>query len=455
MDAEKQGPATKLDDSNELDAKRDERGVADERDSATVDVEHNFPEGGRHAWMSVVGAWLELFVSFGLVNSFGVLEDYFARIYLSNTSLTAIGWVASVHSFLVYSMGLLVGIPFDRGYFYHIMLFGATMYTFALFMLSLAQPQQFYQVFLSFGVASGIGLGCIVLPSTSVIGQYFHTRRPLVTGIVFTGASVGGIVVPIMMNHLLHGSTGYGTSMRIVAAMLGVLAFSGIALMRPHVSRKAAIAKAGVAGGRGSPVKAMVAYAREPEYVAVVVGLFCMALTVVYPLFYLQLDATQHRVRDSIAFNTLTILNAAAIPGRLVPNFLSQRFGILNTMIFNAIACAAIIFAMLGIEDSSPAPFVIIAIIYGFFSGAILSQMTPVLASQARDVHEIGTRTGVGFFFNGIAMLIGSPIMGHLLTKRYYWWKATVFSAVVMLVSAASLAFARSLKVKRTGSHLV
>ena len=64
------------------------------------------------------------------------------------------------------------------------------------------------------------------------------------------------------------------------------------------------------------------------------------------------------------------VFNAAGIPGRIVPNFLSQRLGILNTMIFNIIACAIVIFAMLSITDGSAAPFLAISIVYGFFAGA-------------------------------------------------------------------------------------
>ncbi|KZV78949.1 hypothetical protein EXIGLDRAFT_585307, partial [Exidia glandulosa HHB12029] len=89
------------------------------------------PEGGVRAWVTVAGAWLELFISFGLVNSFGALEDYFVRAYLTKTSLSAIGWVASVQSFLIYAVGPFIGTPFDRGYFYHLILAGAALYTFS------------------------------------------------------------------------------------------------------------------------------------------------------------------------------------------------------------------------------------------------------------------------------------------------------------------------------------
>jgi hypothetical protein len=33
--------------------------------------QHVFPEGGRKAWLSVVGVWCIMFITFGYVNCFG------------------------------------------------------------------------------------------------------------------------------------------------------------------------------------------------------------------------------------------------------------------------------------------------------------------------------------------------------------------------------------------------
>ena len=46
----------------------------------------------------------------------------------------------------------------------------------------------------------GFGLGLTFLPSLSIIGHHFRTRRALAVGIVISGSSAGGIVFPIMLN---------------------------------------------------------------------------------------------------------------------------------------------------------------------------------------------------------------------------------------------------------------
>ncbi|KAG9107197.1 hypothetical protein FRC07_008671, partial [Ceratobasidium sp. 392] len=42
------------------------------------------PDGGATAWSTVVGAWLILFCTFGYANAFGVYEDYYTRVYMTN-----------------------------------------------------------------------------------------------------------------------------------------------------------------------------------------------------------------------------------------------------------------------------------------------------------------------------------------------------------------------------------
>lgn len=73
-------------------------------------------------------------------------------------------WVGSVNAFLVTGCGLIAGILYDRGYLYvsstsgvvrhlilmlpsyYLLIGGSLLQSFALFMLSLTQPGQYYQV---------------------------------------------------------------------------------------------------------------------------------------------------------------------------------------------------------------------------------------------------------------------------------------------------------------------
>lgn len=48
-----------------------------------------------------------------------------------------------------------------------------------MFMLSLAKPEQYYQVFLSQGMGMGVATGIMYTPVSSLVVQHFRKRRAL------------------------------------------------------------------------------------------------------------------------------------------------------------------------------------------------------------------------------------------------------------------------------------
>ena len=105
-------------------------------------------------------------------------------------------------------------------------------------MLSLANPSKFYQVFLSQGIGVGIGMGCLFLPAISVQAQHWQKRRALAMGVVITGSSFGGIVLPIMHNELFNGSAGFAWGVRAAAFLVLVLLLIAKVLMTTRLPPK-------------------------------------------------------------------------------------------------------------------------------------------------------------------------------------------------------------------------
>ncbi|GJJ08885.1 hypothetical protein Clacol_003105 [Clathrus columnatus] len=149
----------------------------------------DFPEGGAKAWASVIGSFFMVFLSQGAIYAFGVYQDFYTQ---------------------------RIRIP-------------------RFFMLSLAQPHNYYQVFLSQGVGVGLGMGLVYLPSVMLGFHYFKRRRGVAIGIVSTGSAVGGICQTIGLNHLINGKVGFAWGVRIFGFIFLVLAIIGNVLMRPRL----------------------------------------------------------------------------------------------------------------------------------------------------------------------------------------------------------------------------
>ena len=81
---------------------------------------------------------------------------------------------------------------------------------------------------------------------------------------------------------------------------------------------------------------------KEPAYSTFVVGLMLAFLAFFIPFFYAQTYALDIGVDENLSFYLLSIMNAAGMVGRLVPNALADRYVATTICIFiaNALACS-------------------------------------------------------------------------------------------------------------------
>ncbi|KNZ79277.1 Riboflavin transporter MCH5 [Termitomyces sp. J132] len=385
-------------------------------------VPAEYPEGGLRAWSVLLGAWIAQFCTFGYTNAYGV--------YNGSTQLL-----------LVLSIGLFAGRAFDTGYFYHLMIGGSLLLVLCIFMISLSQPGQYYQIFLAQGLGVGTAVGITYVPCISILSHYFHRRRALAMGIAVSGSGVGGAVHSILLNHLFHGSVGFAEGVRVSAGVVGGLLLIAILLMKPRLpptSRK-----------HGSTLRDLRVFSRDPPYVIMVIGTVLLYAGIYFPIFFLQLNAITNGVTPNVALNSLLILNGASSVGRILPGLLVLRIGIFNVMIPCALVSGLLAFCTAALRDV--AGTVVFAILYGFFSGAYVSLLSPMVASLAEKDSEIGARLGICFTFTGAGACDGfwTPIAGALLSKNFIWWRPSLFSGLCVTTGGLLFFLTRTLVARK------
>ncbi|KAK7029623.1 hypothetical protein VNI00_014321 [Paramarasmius palmivorus] len=173
------------------------------------------PDGGPKAWLTTFGGFLVALVTFGYTNAFGVYQDVYTR--QGAASASAISWIGSTQLFFLLAMGLPGGKLLDMGRFRSTMLIGSLVYVFGLFMLSIAHPDSYYQVYLSQGLCVGLSSGILYVPAVAVQGHHWQRHRALAMGIVVTGSSIGGVIFPIMLNQLFEHGVDFGWAVRATA----------------------------------------------------------------------------------------------------------------------------------------------------------------------------------------------------------------------------------------------
>ncbi|KAH9908938.1 major facilitator superfamily domain-containing protein [Xylariomycetidae sp. FL2044] len=389
------------------------------------------PDGGLNAWLQVVSCWCVIFSTFGLVNTFGVYQTYYEQVLLTSSSSSAISWIGSVQGFLLLAGGIYSGPLFDMGYFRHMICTGLFFIVFGQFMTSLCTT--YWQVFLAQGLCIGIGCSLVFLPATAVLSQYFSKRIAVATGIGSAGSPVAGTVLPIAFTHLQQ-RIGFGWATRVIAFIILGLSVIPLVCFRtrlPHAKHHRSLVD------RAS-------FSDVPYLTYVAGGFFCfMGLYVAF--FYIELFTLEHGLAsDEMASYMVTFMNAASVIGRVVPGLVADYTG---APLLVMAACAAVSslldFAWLGIRDF--AGTVAFAVLYGAFSGGVVSMQATSIFALTTDHGRVGTRLGMACFAAGLALLIGTPIGGGILgtgTASESRWNGVIGFAAASFSVGSCLVFA-------------
>ena len=67
-----------------------------------------------------------------------------------------------------------------------------------------AECKEFWQLLLCQGFLTGLSCGMIFSPLPTIISQWFKKRRSLAFGIMATGSSLGGTIIPIAARNLIE-----------------------------------------------------------------------------------------------------------------------------------------------------------------------------------------------------------------------------------------------------------
>ncbi|KLU87819.1 hypothetical protein MAPG_06810 [Magnaporthiopsis poae ATCC 64411] len=376
------------------------------RPDAISDLD-SIPDGGATAWLQVLGSWVILVDTWGLVNSFGVFQTHYKATMLPSTSPSSISWIGSLQASLLMLVGVVSGPLYDMGYFRALIGTGLLLIVLGQFLLSICTT--FWQVLLTQGIMTGIGMGLTFLPSTTILAQYFHRRRALVLGISSTGSPIAGTVIPILFSRL-EPRLGFGwpsgcwPSIPWSSGILLAISAVPLACMRtrvpPAAHRRRFFDPTAV---------------RDAVFMTHVLGAFCAFAVMYVPYFYLQLFS---QTRDGLASPSVspyvvTMLNVGSIVGRVLPNSLADRVGSLNVLAVCGLAAASLVLGWFGVRDL--AGLATFAVLYGLFSGGIVSVTPSVLMTLTPDPGRVGARLGMAFSCTGFATLIGTPIAGVIV----------------------------------------
>ncbi|KAL6898522.1 MFS general substrate transporter [Trichoderma evansii] len=394
------------------------------------------PDGGLRAWLVVIGAWCTSVCSFGWINSVGAFQDYYETTILKDYSTSTVSWIPSLQIFFMMALGPLIGLIYDKYGPRQLIIVGTFLHVFGLMMTSIST--QYYQILLSQGVCSAIGVSAIYQPALNCIATWFTTKRGAAYGLLATGSSLGGVIFPIMVTRLIK-EVGFGWAMRICAFLiLGLLIIAILTVEAFNPPKFQPIT-----------MKRMVAPFTEVQFACVCMGLLLFTFGLYVPINFISVEAAAGGMDPNLVLYLIPILNAGSLFGRILSGFAGDKFGRYN--VFITVCYLASIFVLaLWIPAATTGARVAFAAIFGFFSGAYVA-LIAALVVQISPASEMGFRMGLSFFVLSFGGLTTNPISGAILEGPLGWLGPKIFSGVFCL---AGTTFVLAARINQTGWKL-
>ncbi|KAK0206036.1 major facilitator superfamily domain-containing protein [Desarmillaria ectypa] len=385
----------------------------------------DFPDGGLRAWLIVGGTMCSTFATVGFVNAWGVFQEYYEETLLKDSDPSAIAWIGSIQYALIFMPGLIVGHIFDIGYFRVPFILATILLVISTFLI--AECSQYWHFLLCQGFAIGLACGTIFSCVIGIVGHWFRRRRGIALGLTTAGASIGSAVFPIVAHKLIN-DIGFAWTMRVIAF---ILIFSmGIA----NLTMRRRLPPANSSGG----ILNLKAFINAP-YTLWCLSTFTAFLGIYTVLTYISVSATAYGVSPDVAFYLVSIVNASSGIGRIVAGICADRFSALDFFGPMTIIAGALTYAWPFARTL--ASMVVIAVIYGFSSGAYVSSfLIPVF--ELGEISDFGRRTGMTMSIAALGAVAGPPISGAINTATggfeamgYYAGTAITLAVIVMYVA--------------------
>lgn len=388
------------------------------------------------------------------MNTIGTLQAYITTHQLAAHSESTNSWIFSIYIFLSFFCGLQVGPFFDAKGPRLLVILGSVFLVGGVF--ALAESTQYWHFILSFSICGGLGTALIFTPAISAIAHYFSEKRGTAIGLAATGGSIGGIILPLMLQRLFEDK-GWQWAIRAMGFMFIVLLIVANFLIKSRLPPKV-----------GGSIWPDIFIFRQLDFAITTAGVLCMEWGLFVPLTFVTSWALSLGIGDepgssqpsAFGFQLMAILNAASFFGRWGPGFVADKLGRFNTIIvmmaFCAISCIAFwlpptILASSASFTASSSPkalAIAFALLFGFSSGSNIS-LTPVCVGQLCDTHEYGRYYASCYTVVSIGTLTGLPIVGAILQlQNGVYTGAIAFTVACYTVGTTCFAIVR---VRRVG----
>ena len=268
----------------------------------------------------------------------------------------------------------------------------------------------------------------------TVVATWFRKKKGFAIGIVASGASIAGLIYPMMIKFLIQ-EVGFNNAQRYTATLTAVTCLFAILIARPNPAH---------------PFRKPETWARINVWVDTHAfrnhsfAWLCAAISFLFFGFYavffnLEEWAAETGIgfkdnpqgggplRDENtqpdamrAFWLLSIMNATSTIGRLSSAYLCDHFGAMNVHCFVTTIASLLVLILWTLADTVKSAIAFV-VVFGIFSGAVIglppASVAHILGPDPAAQAKLGQWTGMMYSCAAVFALTGPVIAGHLITE--------------------------------------
>ncbi|MBW2176945.1 MAG: MFS transporter [Deltaproteobacteria bacterium] len=378
-----------------------------------------------YGWIVVACVCVLLFLAFGSVYSFTTFFESFQAEFGTSRSSTSL--VFAIAGFIYFSLGAISGQIADRIGSRWVIAFGVAVIGLGLLMSSFATTVR--QLYISYGLCIGIGVGFTYVPAVGVVQRWFVVRRGLASGIAVMGIGLGTLGMPVFSAFLIHWSDwrmayvvmgACVLSCGLVATLLIVDSPGKMGLKPDNASVGAGdddVPDEGSAAAKLIPAGDVTVrdVLKTRPFWLLYAGTFCASMGLFIPFVHLMPYAKDLGLATSTGVMLLSMIGVGSTVGRFLIGGFADRIGRRLSLACMYAVMGAIFAWWLTAPDFWG--LVLLAVIFGTSYGGFVALLPAVTADYFSGANISGI---IGALYTSVAIgsLLGPTFAGFMFDLR-------------------------------------
>lgn len=365
-------------------------------------------------WVVVGGAFGVLFVGFGVAYSFAAffhsLRDEF------DATRGDISLVFALTGFLYFVLGAVSGPLADRIGPRRVVLAGIGLIAVGLVLA--AASQALWQVYLTYSLCVGVGVGLAYVPVVGAVQRWFVKKRGLASGMAVAGIGAGTLAIPL----LAAGTIDWWGWRQTYLLLAGLTLALGVpaALAVEHSPERRGLrpdGEASVPGVVSKPPWGLTipqAVRARPFHLLYLASL-STSLGIFIPFAHLAPYAKDEGYSDGFGALLVGLIGVGSTVGRLALGGTADRMGRRRSLVATFAAMAITLLAWLGATEGWSLS--LFALFFGAAYGGFVA-LVPALTADYFGGKSTGGILGVLYTAAGVGALLGPVIAGAVYDAR-------------------------------------